>query len=396
MGTFAGVGFSLDKNPADAGKEAALQAMQRGRMAKPDFLFVFATVGYDQELLLRSVRDATAGAPLSGCSGEGVITAGAAAETNFGVCVLAIASDEVRFANAYVQGLDAGYARAGELLGEQVRPLLDDDAVACFLFADGLLFDFDPFRDAFETALGCGRALPMFGGLAANNLSTRRTYQYHDDQVISEGICCVVMSGNARLAWGVNHGCVPVGTRRTITRCQGNIIYEIDGIPALEALKEYIENGSGSDWNKVTLNLCLGFKTPEHLRKEYGEYIIRYMMDKNDQEGWVSIQSDVTQGSALWIMRRDKELMREGLQTISRHIREQLGESRPKLVMQFECMGRGRVVYREQEKLELLKSLQDDLGAELPWIGFYSYAEIGPVSGYNCIHNFTSVLLAVY
>jgi len=30
---------------------------------------------------------------------------------------------------------------------------------------------------------------------------------------------------------------VPVGTRRTITRCEGNIIYEIDRIPALEALE---------------------------------------------------------------------------------------------------------------------------------------------------------------
>lgn len=396
MGTSAGVGLSLHKNPAEAGKEAALQAMERGGIAKPDFVFVFATVGYDQKLLIGSIRDASAGAPLSGCSGEGIITAGAAAETNFGVCVLAIASDELRFANACIQGLDAGYARAGEELAEKVRPLLEADTVACFLFADGLLFDFDPFRDAFEKALSHERKLPLFGGLAANNLSTRKTYQYHNDRVISEGICCVVMSGKARLAWGVNHGCVPVGTRRTITRCQGNIIYEIDGIPALEALKEYIENGSATDWNRVTLNLCLGFKTPEHLRQEYGEYIIRYMMDKNDAEGWVSIQSDVTQGSALWIMRRDKELMREGLQAISEHIREQLGTSRPKLVMQFECMGRGRVVYREQEKIELLKSLQDDLGAGLPWIGFYSYAEIRPVSGYNCIHNFTSVLLAVY
>jgi hypothetical protein len=396
MGTSAGVGYSLHKSPAEAGREAALKALEHGKIGKPDFVFVFATVGYDQQLLIESIREATSGAPLSGCSGEGIITQGMVAETNFGVCVMAIASDELRFENVCVKELATGFGSAGEHLAEKVRPLLAQDNIACFLFVDGLTFDFDPFRDAFEKALGHDRPLPFFGGLAADNWATRRTYQYHDDQVFSEGISCVIISGKGEVAWGVNHGCVPVGTRRTITRSKGNIIYEIDGTPALEALKDYVENGSESQWNKLTLNLCLGFKTPEHLKQEYGEFIIRYVMDKNDAEGWVAIQSDVSEGTPLWIMRRDKELMREGLQVITQQLDEKLGGHTPKLLMQFECMGRGKVVYREQEKIDLLRSLQDEVGSDLPWIGFYSYGEIGPVSGYNCIHNFTSVLVAIF
>ena len=81
----------------------------------------------------------------------------------------------------------------------------------------------------------------MFGGLAADNWAIRKTYQYHDDEVFSEGISCVLMSGSGDVASGISHGCVPIGTKRTITRSKGNIIYEIDGIPALEALKDYAE-----------------------------------------------------------------------------------------------------------------------------------------------------------
>jgi len=396
MGTSVGVGYSLHKNPADAGKEASLNALQQGNMVKPDFVFVFATVGYNQQVLIQAIRDETSGAPLSGCSGEGIITQGMVAETNFGVCVMAIASDELRFANCYVKNLAVGFEMAGERLAAEVRPLLADDSIACFLFVDGLVFDFDPFRESFERSLGHDTPLPLFGGLAADNWSTRKTYQYHDDQVFSEGISCVLMSGNGDVAWGVNHGCVPVGTKRTVTRSKGNIIYEIDGIPALEALKDYVEDDSESQWNKVTLNLCLGFKAPEYLKRDYGEFVIRYMMAKNDSEGYVTIQSDVKDGTELWIMRRDKELIRDGLQAISHQIREKMGTRKPKFVLQFECVGRGKVVYREQEKIDLLKALQEDIGANLPWIGFYSYGEIGPVSRYNCIHNFTAVVAAVY
>lgn len=396
MGTSVGVGYSLSKNPADAGREAALNALQQGNIDRPDFVFVFATVGYNQQVLIRAIREATSGAPLSGCSGEGIITQGMAAETNFGVSVMAIASDELRFSNMRVKDLALGADLAGERLAAAVQPSLAPDTRACFLFIDGLVFDFDPFRKAFENALRRDPPLPLFGGLSADNGAIRTTYQYHDDEVFSQGISCVLMSGGCDIAWGVSHGCVLVGTKRTITRSKGNIIYEIDGIPALEVLKDYVEEVSESQWNKMTLNLCLGFKAPENIREEYGEFFVRYMMAKDDREGCVTIQSDVVDGTELWIVRRDKELIRDGMQVVARQIREKTADKRPKFVMQFECMGRGKVVFREQEKEQLQMSLQEEIGWDLPWIGFYTYGEIGPISGHNCLHNFTAVVAVVY
>jgi small ligand-binding sensory domain FIST len=204
------------------------------------------------------------------------------------------------------------------------------------------------------------------------------------------------MSGKGEVAWGINHGCVPVGTRRRITRSKGNIIYEIDGLPALEALKDYFEEDWANYWNKTSLNLCLGFRTPEHIRKGYEDYIIRYMVGKDNHEGYVTIQSDVTDGTELWIVRRDKELIISGMQAISRQIKETVRDRKPKFILQFECVGRGKVFFREKEKIELIGSLQKDIGADIPWIGFYTYGEIGPIAGSNCFHNFTSVVTAIY
>ncbi|WP_328753647.1 FIST signal transduction protein [Geomesophilobacter sediminis] len=365
-------------------------------MARPDFVFVFATVGHEQQALLRSVREVTGGAPLSGCSGEGVITWGMVDESNFTVAVMAIKSDEMRFGNVSVNGDGRSARQVGRALAEETYRVLAPDSFACFVFADGLAFDFEPLLRAFEGGLPKDQRLPVFGGLSADNWISRKTYQYHNDEASSGTVSCVILSGTAQVAWGVNHGCTPVGTKRIITRCKGNVIYEIDGIPALEAIREYVEGDLNHHWNKLSLNLCLGFRLPQHLQTGYNEYVIRYMMAKDDRAGSVTIQSDVENGTELWITRRDKELMHEGLKSTTERITGQMGGRPPKFVLQFECVGRGRVLFREQEKLELLTQLQTRLGTALPWIGFYSYGEIAPISGCNYLHNFSAVVVSVY
>ena len=92
----AGVGTSHNHNPNVAGREAAEQALEKAGVDRPDFVFMFATVGYDQRSLVRAVREATAGAPLTGCSAEGTINGDDADESNFSVVVTAISSEELR------------------------------------------------------------------------------------------------------------------------------------------------------------------------------------------------------------------------------------------------------------------------------------------------------------
>ena len=90
MTTNAGVGLSRQHNPNLAGREAAEQALKKAGIVKPDFVFMFASIGYDQPSVLRAVREATGGAPLTGCSVEGTIDGDDADESNFSVLVTAI------------------------------------------------------------------------------------------------------------------------------------------------------------------------------------------------------------------------------------------------------------------------------------------------------------------
>jgi small ligand-binding sensory domain FIST len=72
-----------------------------------------------------------------------------------------------------------------------------------------------------------------------------------------------------------------------------------------------------------------------------------------------------------------------------------LGGDHPKLVLHFDCVARGKMMFRDQEKLANLRRLRQSLGPDGPWAGFYSYGEIGPVSNHNCFHTFSAVVLAL-
>src|SRR5215210_4219598 len=139
MATKAGVGISHHHNPSIAGHEAAEQALEKAGVARPDFVFMFASVGYDQHSLLSAVREATGGAPLTGCSAEGTIAAEDADESNFSVVVTVISSDELQWTNGLAKGLSADSRAVGQRVAQDLLPHLSTDTIGLFVFPDGLI-----------------------------------------------------------------------------------------------------------------------------------------------------------------------------------------------------------------------------------------------------------------
>src|SRR5438874_13558455 len=104
MGTNAGVGMSHHRNPKVAGREAAERALATAGIDRPDFVFMFASVGYEQRALLDAVRLATGGAPLAAGTGGGDIAGVEAGETHISVAVMTISSDVLSFKHAIATG----------------------------------------------------------------------------------------------------------------------------------------------------------------------------------------------------------------------------------------------------------------------------------------------------
>src|SRR5919106_1496732 len=122
MATKTGVGMSRHHDPNVAGREAPEQALQKVGVERPDFVFVFGSIGYDQHSLVRAVREATGGAPLSGCSAEGTINGDDADESNFSVVVTAISSEELQWHHGIVLGLEDDPRTVGKQLAKDLMP----------------------------------------------------------------------------------------------------------------------------------------------------------------------------------------------------------------------------------------------------------------------------------
>jgi small ligand-binding sensory domain FIST len=88
-------------------------------------------------------------------------------------------------------------------------------------------------------------------------------------------------------------------------------------------------------------------------------------------DGSIIVQTEVQEGTSIWFSSRDKEKFATGLDRMAAQIKEQLGGENPKLIFQFECATRGKMMFREQEKLQFLRQFRRSVDPDVPWAGYY-------------------------
>jgi small ligand-binding sensory domain FIST len=125
------------------------------------------------------------------------------------------------------------------------------------------------------------------------------------------------------------------------------------------------------------------------------EYIVRGVPQLSLTDGSITVQTEVKEGTSIWFSSRDKEKITTGFDRMAAKIKEQLDGAQPELIFQFECVTRGKLMFREQEKLQLLKRFRQSVGPDVPWVGFYTIGEIAPVEEHNGINRFASIILAL-
>ena len=125
------------------------------------------------------------------------------------------------------------------------------------------------------------------------------------------------------------------------------------------------------------------------------EHVVLGVPSVNGDDGSITVQTEAQEGMSVWLSSRDKEKVATGLDRMAKQIKQQLGGEKPELVLQFECATRGKMMFREQEKLQLHRRFRQSVGPDAPWMGFYCWGEIGPAREHNDRHFYTSVALAL-
>ena len=389
-----GIGNSSKVDGYEAALEAASAVHEQLDGDAPDFVLVFSTIGYEQEDILASVVEQFGDVHMSGATFEGIIGRGYADEGMYALQIVGLKSDEVQFHNFEATNAVDQPLEAGEQLGRQVAEVTQSGSRVLFLFPD-FRTNITKLFEGIEKHCH----LPLIGGASGDNLKFQRCYQFHDGQVTENACTALLMTGNFDLMTIVTHGSEPLGGPRTVTKCDGNVIYEIDGRPALDVASEgFGEAITLDNMAHAIMLMGIGFKTEASINF-LSPYVVRAIFEFDFEEKSCTIPTVVSEGSEIQFMRRDPHSIlnsgRLAAQKLGKTFDSLTPTPTPALICQFDCAGRGKVIVGD-DVLTGVTDLQAEFAATVPWMGSFCFGEISPIDGKNHFHNFTATLAVFY
>jgi small ligand-binding sensory domain FIST len=228
---------------------------------------------------------------------------------------------------------------------------------------------------------------PKVGGLASGATSLGLNALFLDDETFTEGTVGVALSGNVAIDTVVAQGCRPVGELMRVTSCRGNFIYELDGKPALEVLRELFSTLDERDRHLASTALFVGVLMDE-FREEprVGDFLIRNLLGVDPHRGAIAVGENLQEGMRVRFHLRDAQTSAEDLHTMLKSYEKTVSENVSGALL-FSCLGRGEGLYRRPNFDTGV--FREHLG-DVPVGGFFCNGEIGPVGGTTFLHGYTS------
>ncbi|TSD03793.1 MAG: hypothetical protein Greene071421_589, partial [Parcubacteria group bacterium Greene0714_21] len=229
----------MSQNLADhkeAGKEAARTALEKLAGQKPDILFAYSSIQYDQEAVLKGVREVAGDALVVGGSAAGEITS---FSTVFdGVNAMAIASDSIQFVTGIGEGVSKDSFGAGAKAAKAVLEGGGGQKPDLFIMLpDGMTGNGAAIVDGVKSVLGENASI--VGGSLGDDYRFQKTFEYYQDQVLTDVVVGVGLYGKFSYGFGIKHGWEPIGLPLKVTKAEGAVLKEVDGKPALNVYEEY-------------------------------------------------------------------------------------------------------------------------------------------------------------
>ena len=220
---------------------------------------------------------------------------------------------------------------------------------------------------------------PLVGGLLTGGQGSSRFLL--DGRVHEDGAVGVVLQDVATRTV-VSQGCRPVGEPLTVTGVERNRIHELAGQPAIEVLRQLLEDVGEKDRELLDRGgLHIGLVADE-VRDDYdtGDFLIRGVVGVDPEEGTITVGDIVSLGQTVQFHLRDAE-------SAHRDLAQRLDGLDPAVGgLLFTCNGRGQALFGEPDHDVR------HVGAKVegPIAGAFCAGELGPVGARSHLHGFTA------
>lgn len=270
---------------------------------------------------------------------------------------------------------DIQNAEESEAVGKKLAKGLPKENLAhAMIFSDGLFVNGTPLVKGLLSELP--EDVSVTGGLAGDGARFKETLIGLDAPAKSKKLVCVGFYGqNIKIGYGSLGGWDTFGISRTITKSKGNVLYELDGSPALKLYKEYL-----GDLAKDLPASGLLFPINLNMKDDKDEKVdvVRTVLAVDEKDQSVTFAGDMPEGTVAQFMKANFDRIIDGASGAANMSVESLGTEKAELAILVSCIGRKLVLKDRVE--EEIEAVREKIGAEPAIIGFYSYGEICPIA----------------
>ncbi|MGA9859374.1 MAG: FIST N-terminal domain-containing protein [Solirubrobacteraceae bacterium] len=377
-----GAGISAELHSVAGAAEAARAAAAGLQGADADLAVVFASGAHlaVPEATLAAVADELTPGALVGCGAGGVLGGGQELESGTAVAVWAasLGAGRARPFHATVSG-------EGEMgVLEGLPELGPEDCM--IMLSDPYSFPTDAVLDGIARE---APGVPVLGGLVSARTADGGGALFLGEEVRDEGAIGICLTGVEMLPC-VSQGATPLGREMTITAAEDNVIHELAGQPAVQAIEQTIGDLSIEDRALVAAGLLIGIVIdggkPDYLQ---GDFLVRGVLGADPDTGSVSVGTLVAPGQVVRLHARNARSADDDLRRELRLRTTAIGGERPAGALVFSCNGRGQSMFGATHHDASL--IDRELGGT-PAAGFFAAGEIGPVGGRSFLHGFTATV----
>ncbi len=349
----------------------------------PTLAIVFSSIKFDLKAL-SSVFDEHQ-IDLLACSSSGEICDRQVVEEKITVMVMDMNRDYYRLCTKET-GEMTTYQIAHEI-GVHTKDTFDDPAL--ILFSGG--FKVDAQQIILGVKDGIQKQIPIYGGLSSDDLRMQETIVFSNHWQSNNGIVSLIIDTQKIEVKGMaTSGWEAIGTVNTVTKAEGNLLYEINDQPALEFFIKYFGfYGRDQDAESATLETLSG-QYPLQVMRPGGYSVLRSPLIADEENGSLILAGGVKRGDQFqFSIAPSFEVMEETVNLFGK-----FHETQPDVdaIILVSCKARhtafGPMIESE------IEGIYDYWHS--PLIGFFSYGEIGNVEQGDCeFHNATVTFIGL-
>lgn len=329
-----------------------------------------------------TVRIAYPYADIVGCSTAGEICGEEVLNNHIGCTAVWFEKTTIKVVKENIRSTDESFDIGVNLADKFEKEKL----VHILILSEGLNINGSELTKGLNSQLN--NIVSVTGGLAADQALFSETVIVFNQPGESNMVVGIgFYSDHLKIGYGSMGGWDSFGVDRLITKSKSNILYELDGQPALELYKRYLgEHAAKLPSSALLFPLSIKFNNSL-------VSLVRTVLSVNEKDGSMVFAGDIPEGEYVRLMKASSDKLIDGAYGAAEMSGISLTSSDPDLAILISCVGRKLVLKQRLE--EELEGVREVIGTKTVMTGFYSYGEICPIHPFEqqCeLHNQTMTI----